>query len=204
MLSIKSLMTFPLQQLNTLRGLAEVARQPNAVRSVQQAAERQYVTLMMDVIGRGLAMASHVDADIQRELRGFAPGYVLSMKVHPRGPQFFVEVQPDHTLKYLADYAQKPNLTIIFKHMHHAFLLLSFQESTARAFANDRMVADGDVSSAIRLVRCLNRLQALILPRLIAERGIKSYPQQLSVTQKLQGASRIYLRIASSYLSRSH
>ena len=31
------------------------------------------------------------------------------------------------------------------------FLVFSFQESTAQAFANDRMIADGDVSSAIRL-----------------------------------------------------
>lgn len=39
-------------------------------------------------------------------------------------------------------------------------LLVFFQESTAQAFANDRMIADGDVSAAIRLVRCLNKMES--------------------------------------------
>jgi hypothetical protein len=63
---------------------------------------------------------------------------------------------------------EKPDLTITFKHLTHAFMVFSFQESTAQAFANDRMIADGDVSSAIRLVRCLNKMESLILPKVVA------------------------------------
>lgn len=87
--------------------------------------------------------------------------------------------------------------------MSHAFLVFSFQEGTARAFANDRMVADGDVSYAIRMVRCLNKMEALILPKVVAKLAVKEYPEQLSFTQKLNLASRIYLKVAQTYIKRS-
>ena len=165
--------------------------------------ERQYVALMMDVVGRGLATASYTDEVVRHEIGGFPVGYVVSMKVFPAGPQFVAQVQSDHGLKLLNDYDQKPDLTITFKHMHHAFLVFSFQESTARAFANDRMIADGEVSAAIRLVRCLNRMEALILPKAIAQLAVKSYPKDLTFTSKLRGATKIYTRVAQSYLHRS-
>lgn len=43
------------------------------------------------------------------------------------------------------------------------------------------MIADGDVSSAIRLVRCLNKMEALILPKLIASLAVKRYPAELTL-----------------------
>ncbi|WP_407639241.1 hypothetical protein [Acinetobacter larvae] len=170
---------------------------------VKPSLELAYVKLMMDVIGRGLAMASQVDAEIQKELAGFAVGFRFAMKVFPNGPAFVAEVTENHQLKLLKNFEQKPDLSIVFKHLHHAFLVFSFQEGTAQAFANDRMVADGDVSSAIRLVRCLNRMEALILPKVIAQLAVKEYPQQLSLKQKLAQASQIYLKVAQSYFKGS-
>ena len=63
------------------------------------------------------------------------------------------------------------------------------------------MIADGDVSSAIRLVRCLNKMEALILPKLIASLAVKRYPAELSFKEKF--TANIYLKVAQSYLKRS-
>ena len=46
------------------------------------------------------------------------------------------------------------------------------------------MVADGDVSYAIRLVRCLNKMESLILPKLVAEFAVKQYPAKLGLKRK--------------------
>ena len=103
----------------------------------------------------------------------------------------------------LPSLAGKPDLTITFKHLQHAFLVFSFQESTAQAFANDRMIADGDLAYAIRLVRCLNKMEALILPKMVASLAVKQYPDQLTLKEKLTEAANIYLKVAQSYLKRS-
>lgn len=148
-------------------------------------------------------MASQVDDEVKQEVSNFPIGFVLSMKVFPHGPAFIAKVTEDHQLKLLKSVDIKPDLTITFKHLTHAFLVFSFQESTAQAFAHDRMIADGDISFAIRLVRCLNKMESLILPKLLAELAVKQYPTELSLKQKLTGAANIYLKLAQSYFKRS-
>ena len=174
-----------------------------STKSVKPALEQNYVKLMMDVIGRGLVMASQVDDEIKHEVSKFPIGLTLSMKVYPNGSKFIARVNEQHQLELVKNLDEKPDLTITFKHLHHAFLVFSFQESTSQAFANDRMIADGDLSYAIRLVRCLNKMEALILPKLVAELAVKEYPQQLTLKEKLSGAANIYLKVAQSYIKGS-
>ena len=173
------------------------------VNSVKPALQLTYVKLMMDVIGRGLVMASQVDSEIQQEVAKFPANFTLSMNVFPNGPAFLAKVTEDHQLELLTPGSLKADLTITFKHLSHAFLVFSFQESTAQAFAHDRMIADGDISYAIRLVRCLNKMESLILPKMVAELAVKEYPTELGLKEKLTGAANIYLKVAQSYLKRS-
>ena len=162
--------------------------------------KRLYVTTMMQVVGRALQAISEQDEKIQRETSVFPVGFVFSMQVLPSGPGFALRKTADNTLEFLDSVpTEKPDLAIYIKHLEHAFRVLSFQESTARAFANDRMIVDGDISYAIRMVRALNRLEAFILPKLVAELAVKEYPQIPLPEKVLQGA-RIYLRVAKNYL----
>ncbi|HET8706519.1 MAG TPA: hypothetical protein VFM46_09475, partial [Pseudomonadales bacterium] len=134
-----------------------------------QQLQRLYVTLSFDLVGRALEAASQLDDIIQHEIAGLPIGYLFEMGVIPQGPAMYMQKQADGTLRYLGSQsASQPQLGIQIKHIAHAFSLLSFQESTASAFANDRMVVDGDISLAMKVVRSLNRLECLILPKLIA------------------------------------
>lgn len=174
-----------------------------STKSVKLTLQQAYVKLMMDVIGRSLVMASQVDPEIQQEVAKFPLNFTLSMTVFPHGPAFIARVNDEQQLELVSQMEVKPDLTITFKHLQHAFLVFSFQESTAQAFANDRMIADGDVAHAIRLVRCLNKLEALILPKTLASLAIKQYPDQLGLKEKLSEAANIYFKVAQSYLKRS-
>ena len=61
------------------------------------------------------------------------------------------------------------------------------------------MFVDGEVSHAIRLVRCLSRMEVLILPKLVAERAVKRYPT-IDLGVKINLAARIYGRVAANFL----
>jgi len=165
--------------------------------------QRTYVALMMDVIGRGLVSTSYVDEEVQREVSSFPVGFYFQMIVLPNGSSFTAKVLEGGHLELVPDFQGKPDLSIKFKHLSHAFLVLTFQEGTARAFANDRMIADGEVSHAIRLVRCLDKMEALILPKLVAELAVKRYPTNLSLNEKVSKAARIYALVAKNFLVRS-
>lgn len=168
---------------------------------VSLAAQRAYVSLMMTVISRGLCAASISDDEVRNEVARFRPGYTIVMTVFPDGPRFGLEVTSKGQFKRSTVTDADADLVIRFKHLTHAFLVFTFQEGTARAFANDRMVADGDISDSIRLVRCLNRMEALILPGLVARRAVKEY-RPLPTLTKLRTASGIYARVAASFIGR--
>jgi hypothetical protein len=46
-------------------------------------------------------------------------------------------------------------------------------------------------------------MEALILPKLVAELAVKEYPSELTLKEKLAGAANIYLKVAQSYLKGS-
>ncbi len=160
-------------------------------------AKSAYVSLMMGVIGRGLVAASQTDPEIRRELSAFPAGYRIRMQVFPNGVQFCAEIQADGTLKLIESDGRRATLGIFFKHIEHAFLVCSFQEGTAQAFANDRIFVDGELAHAVRLLRCLNRMEVLVLPKQIAERAVKRYPF-IAITEKLPLAGRIYGRLLAN------
>lgn len=161
--------------------------------------QRIYVACALWVVGRALAATSQVDATVRDALAPLPQGYQIQMVVLPAGAGFVLECHGDGTLNRAKTPKARPDLSIRFKHVAHAFLLLSFQESTAQAFAHDRMVADGDVSHAIRLVRCLNAMETLLLPQWLAQRGVKRY-NKMPWLQRVRTAARVYARIAKNLL----
>lgn len=170
---------------------------PATAASGGPAATRAYVATMMAVIGRGLVAMSQVDDVVRRELSALPVGYTIRMTVMGDGPAFAVEVREDGVLRLLDDASVRCDLNAVFKHIRHAFLVFSFQEGTARAFANDRLYVDGNLSHAIRLVRCLNRMETIILPKVVAERAIKRYPH-IRIGEKLSLATRTYGRLVAN------
>ena len=146
---------------------------------------------MMLVVGRALFAISQVDDEAREEIKGLPEGYLIQMVVVPSGPGFTVKTTGNGNLAVSAS-AGKADLSIKFKHLSHAFSVLSFQEGTAEAFTKDRMIADGELSASIRLVRILNRLESIILPKFIAQRAVKRYPDNLGCIEKITKAVRIY------------
>ncbi|WP_339799901.1 hypothetical protein [uncultured Marinobacter sp.] len=173
---------------------------PSILRPAALIARRQYVATMFQVMGHALEAISRTDDKVRKEARELPLGFIFEMTVLPAGPSLRVKHLGDGELAYLAgDVAPETiNLSIRFKHIAHAFLVLSFQEQTAVAFANDRMLVNGDISYAVRMTRILNRLESFILPKVIASRAVKEYPVDLPLFEKLTGALRIYRRVALS------
>jgi hypothetical protein len=46
-------------------------------------------------------------------------------------------------------------------------------------------------------------MEALILPKLVAELAVKRYPENLSLNEKVSKAARIYALVAKNFLVRS-
>lgn len=171
------------------------------LRPMASQAKRLYVQLMMEVVGRAMEAISQFDEQVQSEVSQMPEGFLFEMKVMPGGPALVMCKQSDGSLAYEGRQGSRaPDLSIQFKHLQHAFMVLSFQEKTAVAFANDRILVDGDLSVATRMTRVLNHLEAYILPKLLAERAVKEYPSSLKLPHKLIHAARVYLKVATNFV----
>ena len=161
--------------------------------------QRYYVVLMMDIVGRGLQAMSQMDETIKQEISVFPTGMIFKMNTLPDGPCLVMEKSADGRFIYRGSKTPgKPDLSIEFKHLAHAFLVFSFQEGTAQAVANDRLVVNGDTSNAIRVVRCLNHMESYILPKFIAERAVKRYPP-IGLVDKVTHGAHIYGRLTLNF-----
>src|SRR5690606_956399 len=138
------------------------------------AAKRAYVTAMMQVIGRALEAASQEDEVIRKEIAAFPENFLFEMKILPNGPALalsknargefdFPGCQPNRT----------PVLRLQLRDLTHACMVLTCQDGSARSFTKDRILVVGDVAYAVRLVRGLDRLETLLLAKLLAQRALK-------------------------------
>lgn len=172
--------------------------------SFRQRLKRIYVAVMMRIVGWGLRAMSRVDPVVRAETAGFPDGMVIAMTTLPDGPSMVLQKIPGGPLRYLGSaLPDNTGLSIRFKHLDYAFRVFGFIESTPTAFARARMVVDGDLSAGIRLVRCMYRLEAVLMPRFIATRGVKRYPDDLRLGEKLGMNAKIYGRIALDLATRN-
>jgi hypothetical protein len=149
---------------------------------------------MFGVLGRLLAASSQHDRVVQRELEGLPDAFVFSMGLWPLADLFELEKRQGR-LRWLRPKEHRtPTLAIRFKHISLAFSVMSFQESTAVSFTSDRIIADGDITQALRIVRCLDRTMAVALPSFVAKRMVKRMPS-IGLAEKLRTATCIYARI---------
>jgi len=172
-----------------------------AGRGLPYSLQRAYVRFMLWLIGRLLQAASAVDGEVMREVRSLPDGFSFAMRVRSGSAALALVKRGERLMAAPAGKVPHPVLSFEFKHVAHAFLVLSFQESTPRAFANDRLSVDGEYPSAMKMLRALNRMQALVLPRFIAVRALKSCPK-IGLWEKLGLAARVYGRVCVELFKR--
>lgn len=163
--------------------------------TLQYEAQAAYVRTMLAVSERLLVAAARIDPEIQRELSAFPERFVIGFSI--LGSDIKVRLRTERGQLERVDPRIPAQLDVIFKHISHAFMVFSFQESTAQAFANQRFITQGDAGLSMRFTRCLNRVQAVSLPDFIAARALKALPP-ISFTEKLTLSARLFALLPSS------
>ncbi len=129
------------------------------------------------VLGRAFQSGARIDPLIRREASEWKDGFTLIMRILPSGPAMVLKKingQIRHTGSELPENA---DITINFKNIESAFLVLTPQMGAAQAFAENRLSVAGDLAYAIAFTRCLNVLLAYLYPfRFITRRLLKRIP----------------------------
>lgn len=154
-------------------------------------AQAAVVRTMLPLLGGLLEAGSEVDPVVQREIASLPSDIIFGMSIFGSDACIRMARRGDRFVQLDPKSAPPPTLDIVFKHVGVAFLVVSFQESTALAFARGRMVVHGDTALAMRITRCLDRMEAVTLPDPIAERALKSIPI-IPLAERLPLAARYF------------
>lgn len=99
----------------------------------QYKAQRAYVAGMMRLLSGLLEAASETDPVVREEVANLPEGLVIGMSVLGDSSRMRIKKRGGVLVRLDPDTNQKPELEIVFKHVTHAFLVLSFQEEIGRA-----------------------------------------------------------------------
>ncbi len=166
--------------------------------ALSYAAQRAYVGALLELSSHLLVAASYADLEVQRELASMPEGLVIGFSV--LGDKVALRLQVKAGRLARMPTSHPADLDIIFKHVRHAFMVLSFQETTPQAFANQRFITQGDAALSMRFTRCLNRMQLITLPAQVTDRafaGVAPPP----LREKLGVSAKIYLNLVRSLRS---
>jgi hypothetical protein len=162
-----------------------------------------YVSILLWTVGKAVQVAAKIDKKVKEELDKLPNNFTLRMMVAPEkefplffyakmlpafvmdkglllcGVQMFIHKDKEGKIKYIgADpKGKKADLSVIFTNIESAWLVLSFQESTATAYMHGRFVVEGDLPHSLAFVRVLDIVEVFLLPKIIAKLAVKRYPK---------------------------
>jgi len=165
------------------------------VQSGKKPLKRAYVGIFLWFTGRAIQAAAKVDKEVKKEFENLPDGFTFSLGCLPDGP-WMVIGKENGVVKYLGGNPQKQHVHVrlAIKNVDAAFLILSFQESTALATTRNRLITDGEVPYALAVIRILDIVEVYLLPKIIASLAVKRYPRWWSLGRKLGGRIGVYTR----------
>ncbi len=171
------------------------------IRPGKKRLKRAYIAIILWVVGRAIQVGARVDRDIKNEFEALPEGFTFYLGIYPDGPYMVVGKNEKGKVKFLGmnPAGINVNLRLSIKTMEAALLVFTFQEGTCLAFARERFVADGELPQALGIVRVLNRIETLLLPKIIAKLAVKRYPKwsELNPVRKYFTRVAVYLGIVT-------
>jgi hypothetical protein len=132
--------------------------------------------VVMVILGRAFQVFSKHDHEILREVSAWPEGFILELNVLPLGPKLLLSKE-DGKIKAVGKIEKKPDLSVNFKNIESAFLILTPLMGVPQGFAEHRFIVIGDVSKAMAFTRCLNRILAYLYPDFLCKNLMRRIPE---------------------------
>lgn len=140
--------------------------------------KRAIVKTVFFVLGRALQSASKHDKTLQAEVETWPKDMVVVFKVAPHSPRMAFAKTPSNQIQYkgtgITD--DEAGLLIAFKNLESAFMMLTAQIGTPRAYIEHRIAVRGDLVYGLSVIRCLNIIERYLFPSFIARRILRRLP----------------------------
>lgn len=147
--------------------------------------KRLFARIVLWFLGRGIQAASSLDNVVKAEIKAWDDLTYVMLKVNDYGPYLSLQKR-DGKLRFLGTKkVENPNLTITFKNIEVALLVLTGRLGIAQGFAEHRYLVKGDIALAMSFVRILYIVEFYLFPDFMTKKILKQEPKRGSNSFKI-------------------
>ena len=125
---------------------------------------------------RGIKVLYKKDSRVKEELDALKDGFTLELKTSINGPKLIVKKENNDIIKLKE--TENVDISICFKSIDAAFLVLTGRLGVAQAYAEHRFTLKGDIAVAMAVVRCVDLVESYLLPKFITKNILKEVPKR--------------------------
>ena len=150
------------------------AHSPRRIRPSGRVLKTAYVAVVMAVLGWFIPNVACRKMSVREDVKCFRDGFRFRLGVWPEGPSVAFRRESDCLVR-LNKSTEPMDMSVMLKSIDAAWLLFSFQESTCRSEANNRLIVEGELPDTCTFIRLMNKVEILLLPKFIARRAVKEW-----------------------------
>ncbi len=150
------------------------------------------VKTVLFVLGRAMQNTVTFDAKARKEIEDLPEGYTVQFEVAPLGPYMAMQKEQGG-FKFLGLKKVDADLSLIFKNMEYAYLMLTARLSFPKVYCENGLAVIGDPAHSMILYRLSNIVQFYLWPKVVARMVLKRVPDMTMdrMVKRLQVYSRI-------------
>lgn len=142
--------------------------------------KKEISKIVLFFLYRAFKVSYYLDTNIEKEIKDWKENMQIEIKTCENGP-FLILKKSNNQIKRIKRNDTKSDISIQFKSLDSAFLMLTGRLGVAKAYAEHRFILKGDISEAMSFVRCVDIIESYLFPRVITKRILKAkYKKQKS------------------------
>jgi len=132
-----------------------------------------YCSIVFAVLRWFIPAAACRRKSVREVVESFPESFSFRLTVWPKGPSMAFR-REEGCLKKIGRNGTV-DMTIRLKSMDAAWLLFTFQESTAESEANSRLTVSGSIADSCTFIRLMDKTEILLLPKFLAKKAVKKW-----------------------------
>lgn len=160
-----------------------------------------YLGIFLWIFGRGMQATCRVDKMAKKEFDTLKDDFLMAVAVMPNGPYLILGKDKKGKAKYMGWKHQGKTFDVFMKikNIETAIQAFTFQQSLPTAYAHDGFIIDGNLMDVMTILRIIDIVEVLLLPKIVTKMGIKRYPNWSEVSPFRKWINRmiVYVRVFS-------